>query len=445
MDVDMEVDGTPTPKSRGQPKRKRQGSTPPPVETATPIPTVSPKLSVTPLAPPPPPLVQQKSDATSSSSSSSSSLSQIIAPSPSPVSFLPPRPVSTVGQQVQVIATKKFQQLSSPLLHNISAHRFANLFMAPVGERVAPGYSRLVYRPMDLKTIKAAIKNGAAAVNQLTAANASTAPIDPPTTPSTPSSTTFAQTGQGYSLHPATTAIVPPKGIVNSAQLEKELFRMFANAVMYNKSNTEIVKETVEMGKEVERWVGEFRSAERVGGERARAGGSVAASSAAGWRGAARQSIGGAAKAESVTSGRGGPRKGKEVKETKEAKEKDTKRRQSVRQKKGEEEEEEQEQKQKQEQEQVSGDEKMEDGDEDEEAEENGDEEEEGEDGDEAEEEGDGESAAESNEAEEGDEDEDGDGKSMAGSVAESTAKGGVAKRGGRGTRRGVKRGKRRR
>ncbi|KAF8433314.1 Bromodomain-containing protein, partial [Terfezia claveryi] len=87
-------------------------------------------------------------------------------------------------------ATKKFQQLSAPLLHNISAHRFANLFMAPVGERVAPGYSRLVYRPMDLKT---------------------------------------------------TTAIVPPKGIVNSAQLERELFRMFANAVMYNKSNSEIV------------------------------------------------------------------------------------------------------------------------------------------------------------------------------------------------------------
>jgi len=151
VDVEMEVDGTPTPKGRVLSKRKRQGSTPPPTEAATPIPTASPRLSVTSLAPPPPPLVQQKSDA--ASTSSSSSLSQIIAPSPSPVSFLPPRPVSTVGQQVQVIATKKFQQLSAPLLHNISAHRFANLFMAPVGERVAPGYSRLVYRPMDLKSM----------------------------------------------------------------------------------------------------------------------------------------------------------------------------------------------------------------------------------------------------------------------------------------------------
>jgi len=159
MDVDMEVFGTP--KGVRQPKRKRQGSTPPPAEGAMPIPTVSPILSATALAPPPPPLVQQKSNPTSSSSSSpsssssSSSLSQIVAPSPSPVSFLPPRTVSTVGQQVQVIATKKFQQLSAPLLHNISAHRFANLFMAPVGERVAPGYSRLVYRPMDLKSMPA--------------------------------------------------------------------------------------------------------------------------------------------------------------------------------------------------------------------------------------------------------------------------------------------------
>lgn len=146
-DMDVEMEGTPTPKGRGQTKRKRQGSTPPPVEDAKPVPTASPRLSATPIAPPPPPLVQTKSD----ESSLSSSLSTNIGPSPSPASLIPPRS-STVGQQVHVIATKKFQQLSAPLLHNISAHRFANLFMAPVGERVAPGYSRLVYRPMDLKS-----------------------------------------------------------------------------------------------------------------------------------------------------------------------------------------------------------------------------------------------------------------------------------------------------
>lgn len=40
---------------------------------------------------------------------------------------------------------------------------------------------------------------------------------------------------------------------------------MFANACMYNKSSSEVAKETVEMAKEVERHVLEFRNAERLG------------------------------------------------------------------------------------------------------------------------------------------------------------------------------------
>jgi len=67
---------------------------------------------------------------------------------------------------------------------------------------------------------------------------------------------------------PATTAVTPPRGIVNSQQLEKELFRMFANAVMYNKISTEIVKETVEMAKTVQAMVDDFRGAEEVGAKK---------------------------------------------------------------------------------------------------------------------------------------------------------------------------------
>ena len=147
-DMDVDIEGTSTPQGVGLSKRKRYSSTPPQEEAATPIHTASPKLTATPLAPLPPPLIQTKSEV----SSSSSSLSNVISQSPSLVSLLLPKPEPIVGQQEQVIATKKFQQLSAPLLHNISAHRFANLFMAPVGERVAPGYSRLVFRPMDLKS-----------------------------------------------------------------------------------------------------------------------------------------------------------------------------------------------------------------------------------------------------------------------------------------------------
>jgi hypothetical protein len=43
---------------------------------------------------------------------------------------------------------------------------------------------------------------------------------------------------------------------------------MFANAVMYNKSSTEIVKETVEMAKDVQGMVDNFRAAEEVGAKK---------------------------------------------------------------------------------------------------------------------------------------------------------------------------------
>lgn len=72
-----------------------------------------------------------------------------------------------------------------------------------------------------------------------------------------------------FATLPATTLNTPPKGIVNSVQLEKELFRMFANAIMYNKSTTEIAKETVMMARDVEGMVDNFRTAEEAGMKKA--------------------------------------------------------------------------------------------------------------------------------------------------------------------------------
>lgn len=66
-------------------------------------------------------------------------------PSPSPLTV-------SIGQQPLVVATKKFLQLSAPLLGDISSHKFANLFSHAVNERMAPGYRNLVFRPQDLKS-----------------------------------------------------------------------------------------------------------------------------------------------------------------------------------------------------------------------------------------------------------------------------------------------------
>lgn len=189
-----------------------------------------------------------------------------------------------VGQQPLVVATKKFLQLSAPLLGDISSHKFANLFSTAVNERMAPGYRNLVFRPQDLKSIakpsseqfmsmisnfpatgiKAAVKSGTAAITNTSTGTPAMTPTTEPFAAATPpaSSSTFATL-------PATTLNTPPKGIVNSVQLEKELFRMFANAIMYNKSTTEIAKETVMMARDVEGMVDNFRTAEEAGMKKA--------------------------------------------------------------------------------------------------------------------------------------------------------------------------------
>ncbi|KAG0638732.1 hypothetical protein HOY80DRAFT_1009959 [Tuber brumale] len=198
-----------------------------------------------------------------------------------------------IGQQQMVVATKKFLQLSAPLLGDISSHKFANLFMNPVNERMAPGYRNLVYKPEDLKSIKAAVKAGAAAV---TNASTGTPAITTPTTESIAASTPPANTSTFTTL-PATTLNTPPKGIVNSVQLEKELFRMFANAMMYNKSSSEIAKETVMMARDVEGMVDNFRTAEEAGMKKA-LGASFGPARKLG--GAGSGSAGGAGKEESM-------------------------------------------------------------------------------------------------------------------------------------------------
>lgn len=101
-------------------------------------------------------------------------------------------------------------------MNDIMAHKVANIFGRPLTERDAPGYKDLIFRPQDLKSIKTAINAGSKALVAAVAENADDA-------------------GNSYNVWiPETPDVVPPKGIVNSAQLEKELMRMFANAIMYN-------------------------------------------------------------------------------------------------------------------------------------------------------------------------------------------------------------------
>lgn len=199
-----------------------------------------------------------------------------ILPPPPPV----PDPFSKPGH---ILASRNFARISQTIMNDIIHHKVANLFAKPLTDREAPGYRDLIYRPQDLSSIKKAIGNGSKA--------ASAAVED------------LAQEGSSSVWIPESPEVVPPRGIVNSAQLEKELMRVFANAIMFNpdlptkrgfgpafrtrqhtaelgadydedreeteevikgKQDVSVVKDTREMFETVERSVSDWRNAERA-------------------------------------------------------------------------------------------------------------------------------------------------------------------------------------
>lgn len=149
-----------------------------------------------------------------------------------PEENLPPLPSPSfpINRTNHILASRNFPRTSATIMNDISAHKLASMFAKPLTEREAPGYKDLIYRPQDLKSIKSAIIAGGKALVSVTD-NSNFDGVGSP-----------AQAGVGTpsgknaisNWIAATPDVVPPKGIVNSAQLEKELMRMFANAIMFN-------------------------------------------------------------------------------------------------------------------------------------------------------------------------------------------------------------------
>ncbi|KAK4152587.1 hypothetical protein C8A00DRAFT_44341 [Chaetomidium leptoderma] len=116
-----------------------------------------------------------------------------------------------------VLWTRSFNKVCGSAMEQIVHHRSANMFAAPIREKDAPGYHKVVKQAQDLKTIRAAINHGNRAAAQAAAALPDGG--DP---------------GTSSVWLPRTEDLVPPKSIVNSSQLDRELAHMFSNAVMYN-------------------------------------------------------------------------------------------------------------------------------------------------------------------------------------------------------------------
>jgi hypothetical protein len=186
-----------------------------------------------------------------------------------------------------VMATRNFHRTAAPIMNDVATHKLASIFGKPIGERDAPGYHDLIYRPQDLKTIKSAIHQGSKAV--ATAGESLSTPGDGESPAPGGSSSKH-----GVLMLPKTEDFVPPKGVVNSAQLEKELIRMFANAIMFNpipqrgfgpafpmssdrgsRESTQvgdgdeggIIQDSLEMFEDVQQAVTRWRAAERTADE----------------------------------------------------------------------------------------------------------------------------------------------------------------------------------
>ncbi|KAI6809020.1 hypothetical protein KC327_g10857 [Hortaea werneckii] len=175
-------------------------------------------------------------------------------------------------------------------MNDIASHKHAVYFSQGVRDKDANGYSDIIKQPQHLKSIRAAITAGTRAVNASAAAAAAAAtsssnpaPQPPPPTdspsaaagPTTPSvlSTSKAPDGSTTFELDRSLDLLPPKAIVNAAQLEKEVYRMFANAVMFNPGEDGLVADTREMFADVERGMREWRGAESRNGGNTGGGG----------------------------------------------------------------------------------------------------------------------------------------------------------------------------
>jgi len=117
------------------------------------------------------------------------------------------------------VAIKRFQNVIGMLHSQISQHRNGNIFHNPIKDSEAPDYREIVKRPMDLKTIKARIKDGV---------------------------------------------------ITNSLEFQRDVLLMFANAMMYNRPDSDIYTMAEEMMLESEEHISAHRQTEGLIGKHSR-------------------------------------------------------------------------------------------------------------------------------------------------------------------------------
>ncbi|KAE8848111.1 hypothetical protein PTNB73_01953 [Pyrenophora teres f. teres] len=160
---------------------------------------------------------------------------------------------STPGPPKTLVAPRNFARMTAPMMYDINSHKHASTFNTAVRAKDAEGYYDIIKRPTDLTSIKKAIATGSKQVSAAAAAS------------DNPTGSPGGATGGVVEL-PVTVDNVPPKSIVNAAQLEKELMRMFVNAVMFNPGEEGVVNDARDMFQTVQGLVSTWRDVERHSG-----------------------------------------------------------------------------------------------------------------------------------------------------------------------------------
>ncbi|XP_069339788.1 bromodomain-containing protein 8 isoform X5 [Eulemur rufifrons] len=121
---------------------------------------------------------------------------------------------SVCSEDQEAIQAQKIWKKSIMLVWRAAAnHRYANVFLQPVTDDIAPGYHSIVQRPMDLSTIKKNIENGL---------------------------------------------------IRSTAEFQRDIMLMFQNAVMYNSSDHDVYHMAVEMQRDVLEQIQQFLATQLI-------------------------------------------------------------------------------------------------------------------------------------------------------------------------------------
>ncbi|XP_018107763.1 bromodomain-containing protein 8 isoform X5 [Xenopus laevis] len=121
---------------------------------------------------------------------------------------------SVCSEDQEAIQAQKIWKKAIMLVWRAAAnHRYANVFLQPVTDDIAPGYHSIVHRPMDLSTIKKNIETGL---------------------------------------------------IRSTAEFQRDIMLMFQNAVMYNSSDHDVYHMAVEMQRDVLEQIQQFLATQLI-------------------------------------------------------------------------------------------------------------------------------------------------------------------------------------